>query len=78
MEKDGSKSFVKRVASSFSMRKKKNAASTGGGNEPKLLPRSRSTGCTNYETKKIQDATIKTRIKPSSSGVTPLPRRGKD
>lgn len=77
MEKDGSKSFVKRVASSFSMRKKKNAASTGGGNEPKLLPRSKSTGSTNYETKKIQDATIKTRIKPSSSGVTPLPRREK-
>ncbi|KAJ4878889.1 Uncharacterized protein Rs2_35943 [Raphanus sativus] len=78
MEKDGSKSFVKRVASSFSMRKKKNATSTGGGNEPKLLTRSKSTGSTtNYETKKIQDATIKTRIKPSSSGVTPLPRREK-
>ncbi|CAL9213874.1 unnamed protein product [Arabidopsis halleri] len=71
-EKDGgSKGFVKRVASSFSMRKKKNATS-----EPKLLPRSKSTGSTNFEsmrlpaTKKISDVTNKTRIKPSG-GVTP-------
>lgn len=81
--KEGSKGFVKRVASSFSMRKKKNATSTGGGgNGPKLLPRSKSTGSTNnYESmklpsaaKKIQDAT---RIKPSPSGGTQLPRREK-
>ncbi|KAL0697354.1 hypothetical protein Bca4012_053476 [Brassica carinata] len=80
--KDGSKGFVKRVASSFSMRKKKkNEMSTGGGNGgPKLLPRSKSTGSTNnYESmklpaaKKIQDAT---RIKPSAGG-TQLPRREK-
>ncbi|EOA38927.1 hypothetical protein CARUB_v10011325mg [Capsella rubella] len=76
-EKDGSKGFVKRVASSFSMRKKKNATS-----EPKLLPRSKSTGSTNFEsmrppeTKKISDVTNKTRIKPSG-GVTPQPRREK-
>ncbi|KAF8086324.1 hypothetical protein N665_0629s0034 [Sinapis alba] len=82
--KDGSKGFVKRVASSFSMRKKKNATSTGGGNGgPKLLPRSKSTGSTNYESmklpavKKIQDGTIKTRIKPSSGTGTQLPRREK-
>ncbi|KAJ0236091.1 T207 protein [Hirschfeldia incana] len=79
--KDGKDGFVKRVASSFSMRKKKNATSTGGGNGPKLLPRSKSTGSTNYESmklpaaaKKIQDAT---RIKPSPSGGTQLPRREK-
>lgn len=76
-EKDGSKGFVKRVASSFSMRKKKNATS-----EPKLLPRSKSTGSTNFEsmrlpaTKKISDVTNKTRIK-SSAGVMPQPRREK-
>ncbi|CAH2038803.1 unnamed protein product [Thlaspi arvense] len=81
--KDGSKGFVKRVASSFSMRKKKNATSTGV-SEPKLLPRSKSTGSTtNYESikvpagaKKVSDVTIKTRIK-SSAGVIPLPRREK-
>ncbi|XP_019091686.1 PREDICTED: uncharacterized protein LOC104739139 [Camelina sativa] len=76
-DKDGSKGFVKRVASSFSMRKKKNA--TG---EPKLLPRSKSTGSTNFEsmrppaTKKTSDVTNKTRIKPSG-GLTPQPRREK-
>ncbi|KAL1200346.1 hypothetical protein V5N11_034089 [Cardamine amara subsp. amara] len=75
--KDGSKGFVKRVASSFSMRKKKNATS-----ELKLLSRSKSTGSTNYESmklpaaKKISDVTNKTRIK-SSAGVTPQPRREK-
>ncbi|KAF3574743.1 hypothetical protein F2Q69_00058262 [Brassica cretica] len=81
--RDGSKGFVKRVASSFSMRKKKNATSTGGGNnEPKLLPRSKSTGSTNYESmkltsaKKIQDATIKTRTKPSSPRREKIDDRG--
>ncbi|CAA7026475.1 unnamed protein product [Microthlaspi erraticum] len=78
---DGPKGFVKRVASSFSMRKKKkNATSCTEAGERKLLPRSKSTGCTNYESmklpKKISDVTIKTRIK-SSSGVTQLPRREK-
>ncbi|ESQ36327.1 hypothetical protein EUTSA_v10009329mg [Eutrema salsugineum] len=81
--KDVSKGFVKRVASSFSMRKKKNATTSPGGGEPKLLPRSKSTGSTSYESmklpaaKKISDVTIKTRIKSSSGLVTPLPRREK-
>lgn len=77
-EKDGSKGFVKRVASSFSMRKKKNATS-----EPKLLPRSKSTGSANFEsmrlpaTKKISDVTNKTRIKPLGGVAPAQPRREK-
>ncbi|KFK42925.1 hypothetical protein AALP_AA1G056100 [Arabis alpina] len=81
--KDGSKGFVKRVASSLSMRKKKNATSTGESSVPKLLPRSKSTGSsTNYESmkllqsKKISEVTTKMKIK-SSASVMPVPRREK-
>ncbi|KAG2254996.1 hypothetical protein Bca52824_074290 [Brassica carinata] len=68
--RDGSKGFVKRVASSFSMRKKKNATSTGGGNnEPKLLPRSKSTGSTNYESMKTNKSFAKWRSFDDSDSI---------
>ncbi|CAH2059915.1 unnamed protein product [Thlaspi arvense] len=76
--KDGPKGFVKRVTSTFSIRKKKNTTS-----DPKpLLPRSKSTGA-NYESmrlpqgkKALPDVTAKTK-RTKSAGVSPQPRREK-
>ncbi|ESQ51736.1 hypothetical protein EUTSA_v10017539mg [Eutrema salsugineum] len=76
--KDGSKGFVKRVTSTFSIRKKKNTTS-----DPKpLLPRSKSTGG-NYESmrlpqgkKSLPDVTANTK-RTKSAGVSPQPRREK-
>ncbi|KAL1190707.1 hypothetical protein V5N11_000193 [Cardamine amara subsp. amara] len=78
--KDGSKGFVKRVTSTFSLRKKKNTNTTS---DPKiLLPRSKSTGA-NYESmrqpqgkKALPDVTTNTK-RTKSAGVSPQPRREK-
>ncbi|CAL9235129.1 unnamed protein product [Arabidopsis halleri] len=77
--KDGSRGFVKRVTSTFSIRKKKNTPS-----DPKLLlPRSKSTGA-NYESmrlpqgkKALPDFTTKDTKRTKSAGVSPQPRREK-
>lgn len=77
--KDGAKGFVKRVTSTFSIRKKKNTT-----NDPKLLlPRSKSTGA-NYESmrlpqgkKALPDVTTKDTKRTKSAGVSPQPRREK-
>lgn len=76
--KDGSKGFVKRVTSTFSIRKKKNTT-----NDLKiLLPRSKSTGA-NYESmrlpqgkKALPDVATNTK-RTKSAGVSPQPRREK-
>ncbi|CAA7027307.1 unnamed protein product [Microthlaspi erraticum] len=78
--KDGSKGFVKRVTSTFSIRKKKNTTTT----DPKLLlPRSKSTGA-NYESmrlpqgkKSLPEVTPNTTKRTKSAGVSPQPRREK-
>ncbi|EOA28424.1 hypothetical protein CARUB_v10024631mg [Capsella rubella] len=81
--KDGSsKGFVKRVTSTFSIRKKKNTT-----NDPKLLlPRSKSTGG-NYEHMRLPQGqgkkalpdvtTTKDTKRTKSAGVSPQPRREK-
>ncbi|KAG7638106.1 hypothetical protein AtNW77_Chr2g0251501 [Arabidopsis thaliana] len=78
--KDGSKGFVKRVTSTFSIRKKKNTTS-----DPKLLlPRSKSTGA-NYESMRLPQGkkalpdvvTTKDTKRTKSAGVSPQPRREK-
>ncbi|XP_010469714.1 PREDICTED: uncharacterized protein LOC104749730 [Camelina sativa] len=78
--KDGSKGFVKRVTSTFSIRKKKNTT-----NDPKLLlPRSKSTGG-NYEYMRLPQGkkalpdvkTTKDTKRTKSAGVSPQPRREK-
>ncbi|KAG7568751.1 hypothetical protein ISN45_Aa04g015450 [Arabidopsis thaliana x Arabidopsis arenosa] len=77
--KDGSKGFVKRVTSTFSIRKKKNTPS-----DPKLLlPRSKSTGA-NYESmrlpqgkKALPDVKATNTKRTKSAGVSPQPRREK-
>ncbi|KFK31211.1 hypothetical protein AALP_AA6G082400 [Arabis alpina] len=76
--KDGPKGFVKRVTSTFSIRKKKNTTTP---NDPKsLLPRSKSTGG-NYESmrlpqgkKSLLDVKADTK-RTKSAGVSPQPRR---
>ncbi|KAJ0259942.1 Uncharacterized protein HA466_0062230 [Hirschfeldia incana] len=81
--KDGSsKGFVKRVTSTFSIKKnKKNTTTTT--NDPKpLLPRSKSTGC-NYEPtrplpqgkKTLQNVKSANAKRTKSAGVSPQPRR---
>ncbi|CAN8247634.1 unnamed protein product [Cochlearia groenlandica] len=75
----GSKGFVKRVTSTFSIRKKKTPT-----NDPKqLLPRSKSTGA-NYESmrpshgkKTLQDVTSSNTKRTKSAGVSPQTRREK-
>ncbi|KAJ4891401.1 Uncharacterized protein Rs2_31149 [Raphanus sativus] len=77
--RDGSKSFMKRVTSTFSIKKNQNTTT----NDPKpLLPRSRSTGAS-YESKKLRqgkralpDVTPNTK-RTKSAGVSPQPRRQK-
>ncbi|CAH8320101.1 unnamed protein product [Eruca vesicaria subsp. sativa] len=79
--KDGSKGFVKRVTSTFSIKKnKKNSTTT---NDPKpLLPRSKSTG-SNYEPMRLplgkktlpEDVKAANSKRNKSAGVSPQPRR---
>ncbi|CAN7018782.1 unnamed protein product, partial [Brassica oleracea var. botrytis] len=79
--KDGSKGFVKRVASTFSIKKNKKNTTT---NDPKpLLPRSKSTG-SNYESmrlpqgkKTLPDVRAANTKRTKSAGVSPQPRREK-
>ncbi|CAH8362688.1 unnamed protein product [Eruca vesicaria subsp. sativa] len=77
--RDGSKGFMKRVTSTFSI-KKNNKNTT---NDPKpLLPRSRSTGAS-YESKKLHQGKrdlpdiITNTKRTKSAGVSPQPRRQK-
>ncbi|CAG7907639.1 unnamed protein product, partial [Brassica rapa] len=80
--KDGSKGFVKRVTSTFSIKKNKKNTTT---NDPKpLLPRSKSTG-SNYEPmrhlphgkKTLPDVRAANKNRTKSAGVSPQPRREK-
>ncbi|KAF8108690.1 hypothetical protein N665_0104s0017 [Sinapis alba] len=83
--KDGSKGFVKRVTSTFSIKKNKKNTTTTNDPKPKpLLPRSKSTG-SNYEhtmrlpqgKKTLQDVRAANTKRTKSAGVSPQPRREK-
>ncbi|KAF8099462.1 hypothetical protein N665_0243s0025 [Sinapis alba] len=78
--RDGSKGFMKRVTSTFSIKKNQNTT-TNDPTKP-LLPRSRSTGAS-YESKKLRQGkralpdVIANTKRTKSAGVSPQPRRQK-